>query len=92
MEGVGSPTRPPAWHPGSFWSDVSKEMVIAVVSGVISTVIVTILWKFIKAMLNTDAEAQPDAAPLPNPPPAYQEEIEMDSVLSSPQSNTTVSP
>jgi hypothetical protein len=66
-------------------------MVIAIVSGVISTVIVTILWKFIKAMLNTDAEEQPDAAPLPNPPPAYQEEIDLESVLSTPQSSTPVS-
>ena len=65
-------------------------MSIAIVSGVISTVIVGILWKFIKAMLNmyTDPEEQPDAASLPNPPPAYQEEIELESVLSCPQSST----
>ena len=63
-------------------------MLIAIVSGVISTVIVGILWKFIKAMLNTDPEEQPDLASLPYPPPAYQEEIELESVLSCPQSST----
>jgi hypothetical protein len=93
MESVGNPTRSPAGPPGSiskssFWNNISKEMLIAIVSGVISTVIVSILWKCIKAMLNTNSVEQPDAAPLPNPPPADQEEIELESVLSSPQSST----
>ncbi|KAB8653870.1 hypothetical protein FH972_026168 [Carpinus fangiana] len=92
MEGVGNPTRSPAGPTGSrsessFWNDILKDMVIAILSGVL----VTILWKCIKAMLNTYPEEQPDAAPLPNPPLPYQEEIELESVLSSPQSSKPVS-